>query len=166
MIMRIASHTAAITATLTGALLFSAAAPASQQAFHRAYSGNAGDHLYTTSVAEIASAAVLGYAYEGVACNLVTGDDPLASAPLYRAYSPGQADHFYTANFSELINAISALGYQYEGVSGYITATGSDFLRSYSGSLGDHFYTTNFQEWINSAVTHGYTLEGSAGKVL
>lgn len=163
--MRLASHTAAITAALTGALLFSAGALASQQAFHRAYSGNAGDHLYTTSVAEIASAAVLGYSYEGIACNLVTSDDPLAAGPLYRAYSQRQADHFYTANVSELINAISALGYRYEGISGYMATTGSDFLRSYSGSLGDHFYTTDFQEWINSAVSHGYTLEGSAGKV-
>lgn len=164
--MIIAKHIAAITAALTGALLFSAGALADQQAFHRAYSGGGGDHLYTTSVAEIASAAVLGYAYEGVACNVVTSNDPLAAAPLYRAFSPGQVDHFYTANFSELINAISALGYQYEGIAGYVTTTGSDFLRAYSGAQGDHFYTKNFQEWINSSVNLGYTLEGSAGKVL
>ncbi|HET7866108.1 MAG TPA: hypothetical protein VFL86_17045 [Burkholderiaceae bacterium] len=164
--MRIASQITAITATLAGALLFSAGATASQQAFHRAYSASAGDHFYTTSVAEIANAALLGYAYEGIACNLVTSNDPLVSAPLYRAYSPGQADHFYTANVSELINAISALGYQYEGISGFVTVTGTDFLRAYSGAQGDHFYTTNFQEWINSAVNFGYTLEGSAGKVL
>lgn len=164
--MRISHHAAAFAAALSAALLVCSAAQADQQAFHRAYSGAGGDHLYTTSVAEIANAAVLGYAYEGVACNLVTNNDALAAGPLYRTYSPGQVDHFYTANFNELINAITTAGYQYEGISGYLVSTGSDFYRAYSGAQGDHFYTKSVSEWLNAATNFGYTLEGSAGNVL
>ena len=166
MIMRISHQGVVFAATLSGALLACTAAQADQQAFHRAYSGAGGDHFYTTSVAEIANAAVLGYAYEGVACNLVTNNDALAAGPLYRAFSPGQIDHFYTANFNELINAITNLGYQYEGISGYLVNSGQDFYRAYSGGQGDHFYTKSVAEWLNAATSFGYTLEGSAGKVL
>ena len=109
--MRITDQPAALAAALGAALLACTAAQADQQAFHRAHSGAGGD---TTSGAEIAHAAVLGYAYEGV--------------------------------------------------SGHLVSTGSDFYRSYSGSQGDHFYTKSVSEWFN-ATDLGYTLEGSAGKV-
>lgn len=42
------------------------------------------------------------------------------SIPVYRLYEPGTNNHFYTTNSAERDSAISNLGYQNEGVAGYV----------------------------------------------
>ena len=154
--MRISHQAAAFVAALSGALFASTATQADQQAFQRACNGTGGEHSYTTSVVEIANAALLGYSHEGGVCDLVTGNDARVAAPLYRAFSPSQVDHF---------NAIMNLGYQYEGISGYLVNTGAGFYQAYSVLQGDHFYTKSVAGWFN-AVSPGDTLESPAGQVL
>jgi len=66
-------------------------------------------------------------------------------------------------------NAVSALGYQAEGTTGYIFPNQQPatvpLFRLYSAGGTDHFYTTNAQERDNAVANLGYTSEGTAGYV-
>jgi hypothetical protein len=91
-------------------------------AFFRLYNPDWGDHFYTTSASERASAESSGgYVAEGVLCwvagHAVTGMDPL-----YRLYNPGNGDHFYTTSASERDSAKAEAGYQDEDVACWVSA--------------------------------------------
>ncbi|ETW75573.1 hypothetical protein HETIRDRAFT_456139 [Heterobasidion irregulare TC 32-1] len=76
---------------------------------------------------------------------------PHHAIPLYRVYSRSGTDHFYTTNGAEMVNAVSKLGYAYEGEPGY--------------QGRDHFYTTSASERDNAVNHLGYTDEGIAAYV-
>jgi hypothetical protein len=41
-------------------------------------------------------------------------------APLYRLFNPSNQDHLYTTSRSEGLSARQQLGYQFEGIVGYV----------------------------------------------
>ena len=98
-------------------------------------------------------------------------DDPYYAIPLYRGYSGSGTDHFYTTNGPEMENAVSKLGYAYEGEPGYVFGSYSSYTdtiplyRMYSGSAVDHFYTTSASERDNAVEHLGYSDEGIAAYV-
>jgi hypothetical protein len=73
-----------------------------------------GDHLYTTSPDEIASANQQGYATEGIAFRLEANPRP-GTVPLYRMFD-GRTHYFSTTGQLDRPNA------QREGVMGYMPA--------------------------------------------
>ncbi|SJL16019.1 uncharacterized protein ARMOST_19534 [Armillaria ostoyae] len=85
-------------------------------------------------------------------------------------YSPSAVDHFYTTNGDERNNAVQNLGYNDEGITGYIYPSASygrvPFYRLYNPTAHDHFYTANANEKNSAAQTGGYVDEGIAGYVL
>ncbi len=73
-----------------------------------------GKHLLTSSTnCERAGSRVreLGFWATAAVCGAV---------PLYRLYSEAAGNHFYTTNAGERDNAANNLGYQSEGVAGYV----------------------------------------------
>ena len=66
-------------------------------------------------------------------------------------------------------NAVSHLGYNAEGTTGYVFSEEQPdsvpLYRLYSAGGTDHFYTTNAQEKDNAAANLGYTYEGIAGYI-
>ncbi|KAH9913140.1 uncharacterized protein BXZ73DRAFT_107015 [Epithele typhae] len=94
----------------------------------RAYQISATDHFYTTNATERDIAvARLNYTNEGTAAQVfpaaVSGaerDHACGSVPFYRLYQPSVIDHFYTTDAQERDNAVTLLGYSYEGVAGYV----------------------------------------------
>jgi Repeat of unknown function (DUF5648) len=97
------------------------------------------------------------------------GELPLVAVPLYRLYNPVQTDHFYTTNVTEMGNAISHLGYDAQGIAGYIypdQVSGTvPFYRLYNPRQIDHFYTANAAERENAISNLGYISEGAAGYI-
>jgi hypothetical protein len=135
----------------------------------RLYNPATGDHFYTMSAAERNSATALGYHSEGTACSIYDGQAP-GTVPLYRAFRPGASDHFYTTSGAERNAAIATLGYQDEGITGYVFAAAGaaatvPLYRAYNPGSLDHFYTVSAAE-RDSAVAGGYRDEGIACYVL
>ena len=56
---------------------------------------------------------------EGTAGYIFSNQEP-HSVPLYRLYNGNIGDHFYTTNAAERDNAPQHLGYNYEGITGYV----------------------------------------------
>jgi hypothetical protein len=81
------------------------------QPLRRAYNPANGDHFYTTSEAEVNTAA--GYSDEGTACHVPNDAIPNTSE-FHRLVHP-DGDHFYTASDAEVTQALS-VGYVYERV--------------------------------------------------
>lgn len=85
-------------------------------------------------------------------------------------YSPRDGDHFYTTSAAERDNAVQNLGYNNEGVTGYVYPQSSDdtvpFYRAYNGKIKDHFYTVNAVEMDNAVRRLGYSFEGIAAYVI
>ena len=127
-------------------------------ALHRYWNGNAGDHFYTTSWAEL-GAGRHGWVYEGVQCYVHARQAP-GTVPLYRYWNPGIADHFYTTSWAEL--GAGRSGYSYEGIQCYVypgrVAGTVPLYRYWNPGIGDHFYTTNWAE-LGSGRS-GYSYEG------
>jgi len=75
-------------------------------------------------------------------------------------------NHFYTTSPSERDNAADNLGYNKEGVEGYLFEEASPVLdpiyRLYQSNGNDHFYTTSRSERDNAA-NNGYRKEGIVG---
>ncbi len=90
-----------------------------------------------------------------------------APFPVYRMYSPTSKDHFYTTNYNEYSVTAVKVGYQQEGVLGYIYSSSQagtiPIYRMYSPTSTDHFYTTNYNEYSVTAVKVGYQQEGVLG---
>ncbi|KAH9925880.1 uncharacterized protein BXZ73DRAFT_103052 [Epithele typhae] len=89
--------------------------------FYRLYSASGTDHFYTTSASERDNAVQIGYTYEGVS-SYIYPSALCKSVPFYRLYNPTIVDHFYTTSLSERNNAINNLGYNNEGVAGYVNS--------------------------------------------
>jgi predicted acylesterase/phospholipase RssA len=134
---------------------------------YRQYFGGNGDHFYTTDLAERDLAiANIGYQAEGIACLVETA---AAAArfpspnivPLYRLSHPS-GDHFYTTDAVERQNAITAIGYVDEGITGYVrrdqTGDTVPLFRLFNATNHDHFYTTSEPE-RDSATGVGYAFE-------
>ncbi|EIM79479.1 uncharacterized protein STEHIDRAFT_69486 [Stereum hirsutum FP-91666 SS1] len=142
-------------------------------AFYRAYNGPTVDHFYTTSVTELDNAVnQLGYSAEGITRRVLTAESAcpyIKSEPLYRAYSTTAFDHFYTTSESEWNNAIVNLGYNREGIAGYVYADqvcdSIPLFRTYGAAGTDYFYTANEQEY-DGVVEGGFADEGIVGYIL
>jgi hypothetical protein len=91
------------------------------------------------------------------------------AVPVYRMYSPIATDHFYTMSYDEYTNGAVNVGYQKEGLMGYIYPSNQPGMvplyRMYSPLVKDHFYTTNYDEYTNGAVNVGYQKEGLMGYI-
>ncbi len=87
-------------------------------------------------------------------------------------YSPAAVDHFYTTDEAQRNNAINNLGFNDEGIAGYIypstsqLCTSVPFYRMYQPTTHDHFYTTNEAERDNAIKNGGYQEEHIAGYIL
>ena len=83
---------------------------------YRLYNPNAGDHHYTTSVAERDWLVGLGWKYEGIGWYSAGAD----ATPVYRAYNPNakSGSHHFTTSGGE-ISAIVRVGWRSEGVGWY-----------------------------------------------
>lgn len=99
--------------------VLTAPAATSRIPLYRLWSAAVSDHFYTISGAERDHAASLGYAYEGIACDVLPVGDT-DGIQLYRVYHPESDDHFYTVSASERDNAVQNLGYQDEGVACHV----------------------------------------------
>lgn len=89
-----------------------------------------------------------------------------SKVPLYRLVNNAAGYHFYTTDSAERDNAMNKLGYQSEGITGYVFSTQIDgtvpVYRLASRKNGDHLYTTSTQERDNVANNLGYVYEGIA----
>jgi uncharacterized protein DUF5648 len=78
----------------------------------------ASSHRFLTSSADCegtgAPELTLGYLGAAASCDAI---------PLYRVYLPASDDHFYTTSAPERDNAVGNLGYQDQGVTGYVFPT-------------------------------------------
>lgn len=61
-----------------------------------------------------------GLGVAGTLLGYVAAEALCDAQPLYRLYAPGSGDHFYTTSVAERDNAITAYGYQSEGIVAYI----------------------------------------------
>ncbi|SJL11412.1 uncharacterized protein ARMOST_14815 [Armillaria ostoyae] len=133
---------------------------------HRAFNKEHSDHFYTTK-ATVAS----GWKLEGDAARIYDFQAP-DTVLFYRMYSPTAVDHFYTTDEAQRNNAINNLGFNDEGIAGYIYPSTSQlcgsvpFYRMYQPTTHDHFYTTNAAERDNAIKNGGYQEEHIAGYVL
>ena len=137
---------------------------ADAEPLYRLWLGRDGDHFYTTNLNEAFNATRLGYVFEGDAGECDLGASA-TTTPLYRLYSPSGADHFYTADWRERDLAISAHGYELEGVACWVRSSQEPgtcpLYRMYSGQQQDHFYTLSWNEVLYAASV-GYAYEGIA----
>jgi hypothetical protein len=76
------------------------------------------------------------------------------------------AGHFYTTNAVERDNAIHNLGYNDEGIAGYVytgpAAGPAPLYRAYHAATDAHFYTMSLAEMDNATNRLGYAAEGIA----
>jgi len=73
-------------------------------------------------------------------------------------------DHFYTTNLAEMQRATSTLGYNAEGITGYIFPTQEPnraSLPRLPSPTNDHFYTINKAESDNAVNVLGYSPKAS-----
>ena len=97
------------------------------------------EHFYTSSVAEVMSAAS-AYRLEGT-----WNPDPVEHAPVYRLAFLGK--HFYTTSLVELMSiARSIPSPRYEGVGWYTDNTGDVPVYRIVLPSGEHFWTTSVYE--------------------
>jgi Repeat of unknown function (DUF5648) len=131
---------------------------------YRLWLSTGGDHFYTTSLDEAFNATTLGYVFEGNEgdCDL---EASAATTPLYRLYSSSGVDHFYTTDWRERDLAMSAHGYESEGVACWVRSSQEPgtcpLYRMYSVDGIDHFYTLSWNE-VLYAASLGYAYEGVA----
>jgi len=141
---------------------------------YRSFNSSSTDHFFTTTAKERDAAATNGWKYEGIQASISSRNAP-NMVPLYRLfYSNGiKSDHFYTTSETEKNDAVSTLGYTYEGVAAYIyppnykTAEGTvPLYRLYNINKVDHFYTTSIAERDNAVSSYGYINEDIVGYVM
>ncbi|KAF9552708.1 hypothetical protein CPC08DRAFT_646552, partial [Agrocybe pediades] len=99
--------------------------------------------------------------------------DPRLLVPFFRLWQPQIKDDFYTTGVDEKNQAIAFLGYQDEGIAGYLWPNTTapipnqaiPLYRLLNSQIGDHFYTTSAPERDNAVLNGGYTNQGIAGYV-
>jgi uncharacterized protein YjdB len=127
-----------------------------QQAMHRMYNPNSGEHFYTASTVERDSLVKVGWKYEGVAWTAPSYSD----TPVYRLYNPNAGDHHYTTSEAER-DALVKAGWKYEGIGWYSDSSKTVALhRLYNPNAiaGAHHYTTSTEE-KNMLVKVGWKYE-------
>lgn len=83
----------------------------------------------------------------------------VAGIPMFRLYNPYTGEHHYTASAVER-DAISAIGWSYEGVGWIAPAEGGEpVYRLYNAYADDHHYTLSAEE-RDAMVSVGWTYEG------
>lgn len=127
---------------------------------YRLYNPNSGEHMYTSSLAEMLQLATIGWRYEGVGWVA-----PVSSGtPVYRLYNPNAGDHHYTTNSFERDMLVRA-GWRYEGIGWYSdsASAGTAVFRQYNpnAKAGAHNFTTSKEERDN-LVRVGWSGEGIA----
>ncbi|KAF9552716.1 hypothetical protein CPC08DRAFT_789314 [Agrocybe pediades] len=101
--------------------------------------------------------------------------DPRLLVPFFRLWQPQITDSFYTTGVVEKNKAITLLGYQDQGIAGYLWPNTTvpvpkqtiPLYRVYNSQLTvtDHFYTTSVAERDAAINKLGFTNEGIAGYV-
>lgn len=89
----------------------------------RLFNPSTGDHLYTIDSNEQKEAIQRGYISEGISCYVYTkgeGTLNVTREPLYRLYNATTQDHLYTTLAFVAEDARTRMGYQDEGIAGYI----------------------------------------------
>ncbi len=135
---------------------------------YRAYNPYNGDHFYTANGDEYNNAVNnYGYIAEGITGFLHDPNKPPVEGtkPFFRLWMPRSGDHFYTTIEAERDNAVTNIGYHYEGIVGYVwdpTNGGEPLYRSFNPNNGDHFYTMNAVEHANATNNLGFIDEGIA----
>jgi len=136
---------------------------------YRAFSSEYDDYFYTKDILEITDKDE--YTDEGIKFYLYDGYGISGTRPFYRLYSKSQKDHFYTVGVDEnnTLNSISAQGYEYEDVLGYMFSSqvlGTvPLYRLYNRDLKNHIYTTSSLESKNLNLSNGYSYENIEGYV-
>jgi RHS repeat-associated protein len=134
---------------------------------YRSFNNASTDHFYTTNAKERDTAATKGWKYEGIQCSVSKRYAP-NMVPLFRLFFTNgvKSDHFYTINESEKNDAVSRLGYTYEGVAAFLYPPSYQAVegtiplyRLYNRSKVDHFYTTSKAERDNAVSAYGYVDE-------
>ncbi|MCH9684199.1 MAG: hypothetical protein K0V04_22390, partial [Deltaproteobacteria bacterium] len=81
--------------------------------FFRCIKGNGNRWLTTSTDCE-------GTAAPELTLGFIAADERCGSAPLYRLRNPGPDFHFYTTSAAERDNAVNSLGFEDQGIAGYI----------------------------------------------
>ncbi|KDR79146.1 hypothetical protein GALMADRAFT_208613 [Galerina marginata CBS 339.88] len=128
------------------------------------------DNFYTTSATEKANAiATGGYRDEGVEGYIwptSTNGGQLQTIPFYRVYNPTVVNHFYTTSTAERDDAINNLGYNSEGIAGYVynnaQCGGLPLYGVWSTNAQNDFYTMDADgvQEVVSGDPDGYVNEG------
>ena len=119
-----------------------------------------GDHLYTTSKAEIEKLVnEEHWADEGV---MFTAPCP-GRYPVFRMLNPNSIDHFWTTSYSEC-ERMQAAGWRYEGVFFFVNQEGAPCYRLFNPNAGDHFWTMKPEE-RDQRKAEGWVDEGVAWRV-
>jgi len=144
--------------------------PGSALAVYRLYNSSSGEHLFTTSQAEIDILTGLprgSFVNEGVAYSAPAN----GNQAVYRFLQATTGLHFYTANDAEKDSLIAnpGQGYQYEGAAFYVNGAASapagatPVFRFYDSANGKHFYTASAGEVASVRSTlPSWTYEGAA----
>ena len=127
----------------------------------RLYNPYTGEHLYTSSDAEVSNLVAAGWNDEGDGW-VAPKKSKSEVYRLYNPYAPG-GDHHYTTNWGEVEN-LKAAGWRYEGVGWYSADSESvPLYRQYNpnASTGTHNYTSSEVE-KDSLVSSGWNDEDVA----
>ena len=127
----------------------------------RLYNPYTGEHLYTSSDAEVSNLVAAGWNDEGDGW-VAPKKSKSEVYRLYNPYAPG-GDHHYTTNWGEVEN-LKAAGWRYEGVGWYSADSESvPLYRQYNpnASTGTHNYTASEVE-KDSLVSSGWNDEDVA----
>ncbi|MEM6991008.1 MAG: hypothetical protein AAF721_10935 [Myxococcota bacterium] len=119
---------------------------------HRSFNGSAGEHFYTTNLAE---AMTPGFTLEFQDYYDIYAAEHAGLVGWYRCLK-GNGKHFYTTSST-------CEGQTVESLMGYVSTSevpeSTALYRLYSGSLGNHFYTTSAAERDNAVANLGYVFE-------
>ena len=157
-----AAAIAVLLAACLGAPRSAFAASSGEQVMYRLYNSYTGEHLYTGSVEERDTLALVGWTYEGECWVAPVSSD----TPVYRLYNPyvEGGDHHYTVSVVERDYLISQ-GWSYEGVGWYSDdAQTCEVYREYNpnASTGTHNYTGSAEEHYSVVNTSGWNNEDVA----
>lgn len=142
---------------------------------YRASNGALHDHFYTTSLAELVSAAPAYVREQSGARVLAT--NATGAVPLFRLWNPDVADHFFTTSAYERAYVLDGTGrasigrggWADEGVAAYVLDAPRcgtvPLYRLFRWPQYDHFYTTDAVEMVRSVTQDGYTFESVIGYV-
>ncbi len=127
---------------------------------YRLYNPWSGEHLYTSSLAELSACEKSGWKYEGVAWYA----PKTSSTPVYRLYNKYTGDHHYTTSKSEY-DTCAKQGWTKEGI-GWYSESASNGVPLYRGynryvKVGTHHYTTSWTE-MSAMEKSGWKYEGIA----